>query len=226
MRCNFSFVDDHFKSWQTGMKRKKTSRNEVVKHASFILTMSTKNEEAAMLTIQCWQEFLRVQSESVEALGGDQSQALALEDGVESVVWVDAQGCACHRLSKRKNRPKGGILRRPCTCYEEKAICVPCRFGKFVQRRRKGQRLYNMNSYEFTKGVKDVLRSLNFDDVEKFILTVFRAGHATELACRGAALAKIMAKGEWSSRVLFCYINMEQVDQAGMFHKLTEQDDD
>ena len=66
-RCNLSFVDDHFKSWQTGMRRKKTSRNEVVKHASFLLTTSMvihvvkyldaiEHEEAAMLTIQCWQE--------------------------------------------------------------------------------------------------------------------------------------------------------------------------
>ena len=167
-RCNLSFVDDHFKSWQTGMRRKKTSRNEVVKHASLLLTMpmvtqvvksfdAIQDEEAAMLTIQCWQEFLRVQSEGVEALAGDQSQALALEDGVESAVWVDAQGCACHRMSKRKNKPKGSILRRPCACDEEKAICLPCRLGKLVQRRRKGQRLYNMNSYEFTKRVKEAL---------------------------------------------------------------------
>ena len=69
--CSLSFVDDHFKSWQTGMRREKTSRNDVVKHAPFLLTTSMatqvvkyldaiEDEEAAMLTIQCWQEFLRV----------------------------------------------------------------------------------------------------------------------------------------------------------------------
>ena len=99
-RCNLSVVDDHFKSWQIGMRRKKTSRNEVVKHASFLLTTSMvtqvvkyfdaiEHEEAAMLTIQCWQEFSGVQSEGVEALAGDHSQALALKDGVESAVWVE-----------------------------------------------------------------------------------------------------------------------------------------
>ena len=99
-RCNLRFVDDHFKSWQTGMRKKKTSRNEVMKHASGLLTTSMVNQfvqffdaieddEAAILTIQCWQEFLRVQSEGVDALAGDQSQALALEDGVDSAVWVD-----------------------------------------------------------------------------------------------------------------------------------------
>ena len=162
----------------------------------------------------------------MEALAGDQSQDLDLEDCVESAVWVDAQGCACHRMAKRKSRPKGSILRRPCTCDEETAICLPCRFGKFVQRRRKGQRLYNMNFYEFTKRVKEALRSLNFDNVEKFTLKAFRAGRATELVCREVHLAKIMEKGERSSKVIFCYINMEQVDQAVLLHKLTEQDDD
>ena len=91
-----------------------------------------------------------------------------------------------------------------------------------MQRRRKGQRLYNMNSYDFTKRVKEVLRSLGYENVEKFTLK----GHATELACLGVALAKIMEKGEWSSRAIFCYINMEQVDQSVLLHKLTEHDDD
>ena len=62
--------------------------------------------------------------------------------------------------------------------------------------------------------------------MENITLKAFRAGHATELACRGVALAKIMEKREWSSRAIFCYINMEQVDQAVLLHKLTEQDDD
>ena len=83
-----------------------------------------------------------------------------------------------------------------------------------------------MNSYEFTKRLKHVLKSLSFENVEKFTLKAFRAGHATELACRGVALAKIMEKGEWSSRAIFCDINMEQVDQSVLLHKLTEHDDD
>ena len=81
-RCNLSLVDGHFKSWQIGMRKKKTSRNEVVKHAFLLLIPSMVyqmvkyldvigDEEAAMLTIQCWQEFLGVQSEGVEALAGD-----------------------------------------------------------------------------------------------------------------------------------------------------------
>ena len=236
-RCDMRFNDCHFKAWQLGMRKKKTSRNDVVKHASFLLTSSMVNQlvqffdaimddEAAMLTVQCWQEFLRVQSEGVDAMAGDQSQALALEDGVDSAVWVDSQGCACHRMAKRKNRPKGSILRRPCTCGEDKIICLPCRLGKFIQRRSKGQRLYNMNSYDFTKRLKEALRSLGYENVEKFTLKAFRAGHATELACLGVDLAKIMEKGEWSSRAIFSYINMEQVDQSVLLHKLTEHDDE
>ena len=62
--------------------------------------------------------------------------------------------------------------------------------------------------------------------MEKFTLKALRAGHATELACRGVVLAKIMEKGEWSSRAIFCYINMEQVDQSVLLHKPTEHDDD
>ena len=129
-------------------------------------------------------------------------------------------------MAKRKNRPKGSILRRPCTCDEDKVICLPCRLGNFVQRRRKGQRLYNMNSYEFTKRVKEALRSLGYENVEKFTLKAFRAGHAIELACPGVALAKIMQKDEWSARAIFCDINMEQVDQSVLLHKLIEHDDD
>ena len=62
-KCTLNFVDDHFKSWQTGMRKKKTSRNEVVKHSSLLLTTSmvtqvvkyfdvSEDDEAAMLTIQ------------------------------------------------------------------------------------------------------------------------------------------------------------------------------
>ena len=86
--------------------------------------------------------------------------------------------------------------------------------------------MYNRNAYDFTKRVKEALRSLGYENVEKFTLKAFRAGHATELACLGVALAKIMEKGEWSSRAIFCYINMEQVDQAALVHKLTEYDND
>ena len=103
---------------------------------------------------------------------------------------------------------------------------MPCRLGKFIQCIRKGQQLYNMNSYDFTKRVKEALRSLGYENVDKFTLKAFRAGHATELACLGVDLAKIMEKGEWSSRAIFSYINMEQVDQSVLLHKLTEHDDD
>ena len=57
-------------------------------------------------------------------------------------------------------------------------------------------------------------------------MKAFRAGHATELVCRGVALAKIMEKGEWSSRAIFSYINMELVDQTFLLHKLTDHDED
>ena len=57
-------------------------------------------------------------------------------------------------------------------------------------------------------------------------MNAFRAGRATELACLGVDLAKIMEKGEWSSRAIFSYINMEQVDQSVLLYKLTEHDDE
>ena len=77
MRLN----DDNFRARQAGMRKKKITKNEVVKHASFLLTSSMVNQvvqfldaiadnEAAMLAVQCWQEFLRVQSEGVDALAG------------------------------------------------------------------------------------------------------------------------------------------------------------
>ena len=71
-----------------------------------------------------------------------------------------------------------------------------------------------MNFYDCTKRFKTLLRSLGYENVEKLTLNVFRAGHATELACLGEDLAKIMEKGEWSSRAIFSYINMEQVGQS------------
>ena len=156
----------------------------------------------------------------------DHSQALALEDGCESAVWVDPQGFACHIMSKQKNRPRGSLLRRPCTCSEVPTLCLPCRLSKVLHKKKKGERLYSLTPHEFTKRMKLALAETGSEDVTSFTLKAFRAGHATELAKLGVALAKIMEKGEWSSRAIFSYINMELVDEDLLLHTITERDED
>jgi len=83
-----------------------------------------------------------------------------------------------------------------------------------------------MNAYEFTKRMKLALNETGVDDVASFTLKAFRAGHATEQAMRGIALAKIMEMGEWSSRAIFAYINMDLVDEEVLVMTLTEHDEE
>ena len=78
--------------------------------------------------------------------------------------------------------------------------------------------------YDFTKRLKEALRSLGSENVDQFTLTAVRAGHATELARLRVDLAQSMGEGEWSSRAIFCDINMEQVDQSVLLRKLVEHD--
>ena len=98
--CNFDFIDDQFKTRQGGMRTKKLNRQELIKPASFLFTsaMMVKvvaffdtlgEDEVAMLEVQSWQTFCGFQSEGVPALTENWSQALALEQGVDSAVWVD-----------------------------------------------------------------------------------------------------------------------------------------
>ena len=50
--------------------------------------------------------------------------------------------------------------------------------------------------------------------VSRLTWKAFRAGHATQLALKGAPISNILAAGEWKSKTLPMYIDDDTIDAA------------
>ena len=77
------------------------------------------------LAVIAWDCLLRVQSEAVHIEKGCADDATAFPGQRHSGLWMDAIGCLCLRLQRRKNQPMGSLLRRNCSCRLEPVLCSP-----------------------------------------------------------------------------------------------------
>ena len=110
-----------------------------------------------------------------------------------------------YALKRRKHRPKGSWLVRPCTCHvkrqhlEGPQFCVVHRLLSFVTARNKGvcgpdfaglsgMKLFNFSAQTFLSTLRRFVSLLRFRNAEKLTLKVFRAGKATALANEGINL--------------------------------------
>ena len=174
-----------------------------------------------------WQFLLRGPSEAVPAQWGSEQDLHTLPVGRHSALWVDQQGVTSLRLRRRKNRPQGSLLRRPCLCSTvPNPMCIGHRLlttcGAFVG----GQRICQLTASQLLHRLHHLLAVLLVADPSRYKWKAFRAGKASAMAAAGQPLPKILQAGEWRSAAVLHYVDHDLLDAAAFLQELSDDDDD
>jgi len=97
-----------------------------------------------------WNFLCRMQSEALLAEWGSAEDVLKLPAQRHSAVFIPENGAeVVFRMARRKNRPQGSLLRRPCTCSMAQDLCLSHRL-----RLAPGQRLFGFTQSDATRKLR------------------------------------------------------------------------
>ena len=131
-----------------------------------------------------------------------------------------------HQVAATENRPRGSLLRRPCTCQKDPRFCVVHLAERALMHKQIGQKLWSGMPSHFIKILRCFLGQLKVPHPELFTPKAFRAGKATALAAAGSNLGDILMAGEWKSAAFLAYIDETSVDQAAFLDQTLAESDD
>ena len=222
---DLSWYDSQLKLWVRGARKLKLHAG-LKQTERFLLTTTYINmfvryfdkvcEEAwSILVLTAWSFLLRVASEALDIVAGAEDWEHAWPDEVSQALWVDTEGYACLKLRKRKHRPRGSFMRRPCTCKgSTPRFCFPHRLAKFLRGVRPGTSLWKISSSQLLRRLKGLLLQQAAPKADLMGLKAFRAGMATEMVKKGAPLRFVAGLGEWRTRAMLTYIDEDVVDKV------------
>ena len=184
--------------------------------------------EFSLFAFVSWEFLLRCQSEAIPLCSGTAQDATFLHPDRHSGVWLDGNGTLCLRLQRRKNRPQGSLLMRPCVCATKaQMFCVVCRLKARLRLRTAPARLWEFTPDGALRQLRRLLQLLEVPRSQSYTLKAFRAGKATALATAGKSLGTILSAGEWRSAAFLSYVNEDAVDRAQILDAtLAASDDD
>ena len=179
----------------------------------------------ATAVVVYWEFLFRVASEGIALQAGAATDATSLHPDRHSGMWVDADGALVMRLQRRKHRPQGSLMKRPCLCSERGlARCPPHRVQTLLATRTPGQPMWPWTTaYDFRMKLRRLLLLLGVEGAATVTLKAFRAGKATALVASGCSLTKVLMAGEWKSLAALRYIDEDMVDAARVFDLTLEQ---
>ena len=195
--------------------------------------------EPKLFVIVSWVFMLRAASEGAEVVrAANDSAAL---DGAAPHATPAALGLVggklVLRLQRRKNRPRGDLLSRGCSCGEGGGVsrhcgpvfCPVCVLWPIVRRK------FAVGSALFLPGVarraaewlRAGLRELGVPRWDRFSLHALRRGAARALVERGGDLADLCRAGSWSSTAaLRFYLDMRDVERRALEAGVSSSDEE
>ena len=189
----------------------------------FTSTVGVEGLEAyAHLYLMTYCFLLRLPSEALPVCAGPCDGPATLHREGDKIVLT---------LARRKNRPQGSRLVRGCWCKQSKATCPLHVLGPFLDKHASGQPLFKGITAACALGVlRDILKTLQVPDFEKYRTHDLRRGHAKDLqlsgtsgSClsvgcvwlsvvKGAPLWVILAAGEWTSPAFLRYLDIHRLE--------------
>lgn len=122
-------------------------------------------------------------------------------------MFRDSSGGVVIIWAKRKHRPKGTLLRRPCRCDGvANQFCVACRLSKLLAAKLPGDNMWDFNTSNFLKNFRAQLNLLEVPGADLVTWKAMRSGKATHMAGSGATLHEILVAGDWRSEAVFRYV--------------------
>ena len=181
------------------------------------------NNFGVMLLV-CFEALLRAPSECLPLQVGSAKTVQALPLHRHSSVWVSPDGRLHIRLQRRKHRPEGSLLLRPCTCSST-AFCAPHALRPVLSRLPEGARLWDWTSAKALVEFRRLLACASVPDAKFFTWKALRAGKATEMLAQGQPLQAVLAAGEWRSIAVLNYVSAEDIDKAAMLDAVIDESD-
>ena len=170
--------------------------------------------------VTCWWFLLRVMAEGIPLERGIAAELTELPAGRHSTVYIDAAGWLVIGLRRRKHRPKGSVLRRPCLCRSRGAAVCPVHVMKpLLDQTQPGSRLWAFSGAQFLRMLRRALQLLGVAQGQAYTLKAFRAGRATEMAKDGESWSAVLAAGEWKTMSALAYIDEDAVDTVAAVHE-------
>jgi len=158
----------------------------------------------AMLWLVSYVFLLRMPSEALPmARGGE-----AGDEDVQSVLCL-RKGILYLKLKRRKNRPRGSLLSRACTCAASERLC-PIHVlwhGFFKDLPVGAQPWAEVSPGDARREIRSVLEVLQVHDAEKYGTHDFRRGHA-----------KVEDRISSSYTVVACILFMSRTCRMLAFH--------
>ena len=178
------------------------------------------------MAVVAWWFLLRLPSELPDLTKGAVGHLYALPQDIAGSIWIH-EGRAQLRLRKRKHKPGGSWMQRPCVCTITPTICPVHVIEKHILDFEQEKLVFDIGLPQFMALLRRGMALLGVPHAHQYTTKCFRAGHANEMAKNSFTLGQIMQMGEWKSRAVLSYIDEDAVEQnTFLSHALDAESED
>ena len=162
------------------------------------------------------------------------SDRSGLVSTVGGVIGMTDSGLAM-KLHRRKDRPQGDVLVRPCSCARTSgsirhipgSLCPTHRIWPEIERFfLPGAALFpQLTQGRLRSSLREALVACGVPRGEAFGLHCFRRGAARSILERGGSLADVLRAGSWSSGAYRSYLDLSGPEAQTMHDVLADASD-
>ena len=179
---------------------------------SIVMTccMQADDMQWGMLFLLTYVFLLRLPSEAIPVVRG----CVGLSHNEEHANCVYMEGeLLCLKLKRRKNKPRGSLLKRACWCHDCACTCPVHVLWPFFQRLDVGQAAFpRASAGGALRQLRSVLHTLGIANYSCYRCHDLWRGHALDMQLNGSTLQQILAAGEWRSPAFLQYMSMVDLE--------------
>ena len=123
----------------------------------------------------------------------------------------------CLRLSSRKNRDSGSIMRRSCWCLSCEKTCPDHALWPFFAELEVGaQPFIGFRPGFALNALREMLRLSNVPNASIYRTHDLRRGHCQDMVDNGSTVAEILRAGQWRSAAFLNYVDLDELERGAV----------
>ena len=133
-----------------------------------------------------------------------------------SAIYVEGSKVVL-QLARRKNRPRGSVLRRSCWCSTCTHTCpIHVLWPMFAVMPVGHKPFENITPAAALGRLRHMLAAVGVEKAGLYCAHDLRRGHARDLQAKGASLYTLLSAGEWASPAFTQYIDKAALEDAAV----------